>query len=136
LQIMSAKAFLYALLAFVCVAGCCMDNITPVDMTSTAIDESFARIRIYAITNGAVPPSLDVLPKRNGYMNRITDGWGRPLVYRVAPDGIITIMSFGRDGNAGGSGEDADISLSYRSRRPDGSLWVGADLWTIEAQVK
>jgi len=133
---MSVRGFPYTLLAMVCMAGCCMDTITPVDITSTAITESFARVQIYAQTNGAVPPSLDVLPKRKGYINRITDGWHRPLLYRVAPDGVITIMSFGRDGKPGGTGEDADISVSYRSKRPDGSLLVGADLWIVEAQVR
>jgi hypothetical protein len=113
-----------------------MDTISPIDSTITAMDESFARVQIYAKTNGAVPPSLDVLPKRKGYANQITDGWHRPLLYRVAPDGVITITSFGRDGKPGGTGEDADIAVSYRSKRPDGSLWVGSDLWIVEAQVR
>ncbi len=113
-----------------------MDTITPVDSTVTAIGESFARVQIYARRNGAVPPSLNVLPKRRGYANQITDGWHRPLLYHVAPDGVITITSFGRDGKPGGTGEDADISESYRSKRRDGSLWVTSDLWIVEAQVR
>ena len=133
---MSASGSPYTLLAVVCLAGCCMDTISPIDSTITAMDESFARVQIYAKTNGAVPPSLDVLPKRKGYANQITDGWHRPLLYRVAPDGVITITSFGRDGKPGGTGEDADIAVSYRSKRPDGSLWVGSDLWIVEAQVR
>ena len=69
-------------------------------------------------------------------MNRTTDGWNRPLQYRVAQDGIITLTSLGADGKPGGDGEDADISVSYRSKRPNGSLWVGSPMWLVEAEVK
>ena len=42
----------------------------------------------------------------------IVDGWKRPLVY-VPPAGTNTgmIMSFGRDGMPGGTGQDADITV-------------------------
>jgi hypothetical protein len=113
-----------------------MHTLTPVEVTDTAIGESFARIQIYAETNHSVPPSLNALPKRKGYANQITDGWHRPLLYRVTPDGVITITSLGRDGKLGGAGEDADISVNYHSKRPDGTLWVGSDSWIIHAQIK
>ncbi|MEI8289359.1 MAG: type II secretion system protein GspG [Verrucomicrobiota bacterium] len=126
-----------ALIFLVMACGsCCMHTITSVEMTWTAIDETFVRIAIYAETNKAVAPSLDVLPKRDGYANQTTDGWKRPLQYRVAKDGIITLTSLGADGKPGGSGENADISKSYRAKRPDGSLWVGAPMWIAEAEVK
>ena len=114
----------------------CTDKITPVEMTRTAMTETLVRINIYAETNKAIAPSLDVLAKRDGYVNRTTDGWNRPLQYRVAQDGIITLTSLGADGKPGGDGEDADISVSYRSKRPDGSLWVGSPMWLVEAEVK
>jgi hypothetical protein len=114
----------------------CTDKITPVEMTRTAMTETLARINIYAETNKAVAPSLDVLAKRDGYLNRTTDGWNRPVQYRVAQDGIITLTSLGADGKPGGDGENADISVSYRSKRPDGSLWVGSPMWLVEAEVK
>jgi hypothetical protein len=112
----------------------CTDQISPVNMTHTAIDETFARINIYARTDGAVPTSLDALPK--GYVIRTVDGWGRPLQYRVQQDGIITVTSYGRDGVPGGIDDDADISVSYRTRYSDGNLWVGADRWIVEARVR
>ena len=34
----------------------------------------------------------------------------------------------------GGSGENAAISQSYHSRRPDGSLWVGAPMSMVETE--
>lgn len=125
---------LFAVFAVFAVVSC--DRITPVEMTKTAITETVVRINIYAETNRAVPPSLDVLPRRNGYANRTTDGWGRPLQYRVATNGIITLTSFGRDAKPGGSGEDADVSESYFAKKPDESLWVGSAMWIVDAQVR
>lgn len=112
------------------------NRIPPVSMTRTAMTETLVRINLYAETNKALPPSLDVLPKREGYMNRTTDGWKRPLQYSVAGDGVITLRSFGAHGIPGGDGDNADIVQSYRSRRPDGSLWVGSPMWIVEAEVK
>lgn len=115
--------------------ACCMHTITPVEETQGAIIETFVRISIYAKTNKAIGVSLDVLPKRDGYANQTIDGWKRPLHYRMTEDGIITLTSFGADGKLGGNGKNADISKSYRSKRPDGSLWVGAPMWIVEAEV-
>jgi general secretion pathway protein G len=40
------------------------------------------------------------------------DPWGRPFVYRVpGQKGEFEVLSYGRDGKPGGSGEDADIVL-------------------------
>jgi general secretion pathway protein G len=39
-----------------------------------------------------------------------SDPWGRPYVYRSSgPQGEFEVVSYGRDGKPGGSGEDADI---------------------------
>ncbi|MGH8740141.1 MAG: type II secretion system major pseudopilin GspG [Burkholderiales bacterium] len=41
------------------------------------------------------------------------DPWGRPYVYRTpGQKGEFEIVSLGRDGKAGGSGEDADIGVN------------------------
>ena len=41
------------------------------------------------------------------------DPWGRPYVYRVPGQaGEYDVFSYGRDGKAGGSGEDADIGFA------------------------
>jgi general secretion pathway protein G len=52
-------------------------------------------------------------PNWNGpYLKKAlpSDPWGRPYVYRVpGQKGDFDLFSLGRDGRAGGSGEDADI---------------------------
>ena len=116
--------------------ACCTDRITPVDMTYTAIGETFYRIHMYAQSNSTIPQSLDALPRRPGYLNRTTDGWDRPLEFIVGTDGTITLRSYGRDGQPGGDGEDRDISRTYRTKRSDGSFWAAEELWVVEGQVR
>lgn len=38
------------------------------------------------------------------------DPWGRPYIYRPTESGGFSIISYGKDGQPGGSGENADIS--------------------------
>jgi general secretion pathway protein G len=41
-----------------------------------------------------------------------SDPWGRPYVYRTPGEkGEFALLSYGRDGKPGGSGEDADIGI-------------------------
>jgi hypothetical protein len=133
------KFFLILLLSLIMI-GCkhfgIVNVIPPVDMTQSAITETFVRIDIYARQTKKIPPSLDVLPKREGYANSITDGWNRPLLYRINEDGVITLTSLGKDGKVGGTGDDADISKSYYTEHKDGSLWIGEEMWIVQAEVR
>lgn len=96
--------------------------------------ETFARVNLYAEQHHEIPSSLAVLLKREGYANQMADGWGRPLQYSVGDDGRLKLTSLGRDGTPGGTEEDADISKPYLGERSDGSLWVGSEMWIIEAE--
>jgi general secretion pathway protein G len=119
-----------------CFLGSLDSRITAVDSTTSAMGETFVRIDLYAKAHGTIPASLDVLPNRDGYTNRTTDGWGRPLIYSIGNDGLLTLTSYGKDGKPGGEGADADIVKSYYSKRADGSLWVGSEMWLVEAEVR
>ena len=45
----------------------------------------------------------DVLP---------ADPWGRDYLYRALPDGLrVSVISLGRDGAEGGTGEDSDVGV-------------------------
>ena len=40
------------------------------------------------------------------------DPWGRPYVYRIPGEkSEFQLFSYGRDGKAGGTGEDADLGI-------------------------
>ena len=56
-------------------------------------------------------PPLPPNWKNGGYLEKLPkDPWGRPYVYlNPGVRGEIEVMSFGADGQAGGSGVDADI---------------------------
>jgi general secretion pathway protein G len=50
------------------------------------------------------------LTRRDG----IIDPWGYPYIYTVSSsDGHVIVSSFGADGKAGGTGEDADITSEH-----------------------
>jgi general secretion pathway protein G len=38
------------------------------------------------------------------------DPWGRPYVYQLGQSGGVAILSYGKDGQPGGTGENADIT--------------------------
>jgi hypothetical protein len=84
-----------------------IDVIPPRAMTLTAMSETAARIGLYFGRNKRLPTDL-------GYANRSADGWGRPLIYTIDAFDAFTLRSLGRDGNVGGTGDDADVSLQYR----------------------
>ena len=117
-------------------ASCCMRVITPVEITHTAIGETFVRMHMYLTEHHQFPGALDDLPKREGYANRTTDGWQRPLIYTIEQDNFITLRSLGKDGRPGGSGEGADIQKTYRTKNPDGSWCVDEEFWIVTAEVK
>lgn len=59
-----------------------------------------------------VPPANE--PKWQGpYLKKAVplDPWGRPFVYRIPGEhGEFDLFSYGRDGQAGGSAENADVT--------------------------
>lgn len=114
----------------------CMDFIPPEDMTTTAIGETFFRIHLYAKSKGVLVERLIDLPERSGYGNRLTDGWGRALLFELNEDGILTLQSLGEDGLAGGVGSNCDIVCRYRTRDESGRFIVSDDLWIVTGEVK
>ncbi len=87
-----------------------------IDSLEKALDQYRLDMRRYP----SVEEGLDALVARpaaastwNGpYLKKAVpaDPWGRPYVYRApGQKGDFELVSFGRDGRPGGSGEDADI---------------------------
>lgn len=130
-----AMAVLLIVVGFWLIATSLATVITPPEMTQTAIGESFYRIYLYANANQKLPETLDDLPNRSGYGNRITDGWGNRLNYEISDDGIITLSSLGADQKPGGIGDDADISRSYRSVDEQGVFIAGQEMWIVTGEL-
>jgi len=83
-------------------------------------------ITAYMIENaGRFPENMDVLlvPDSSGHvpLARDTiplDPWGNPYLFQPAPSGSddFRVMSYGKDGQAGGEGDDADLdSIQIRN---------------------
>ena len=79
-----------------------------IDALEKAIDQ-------YRLDNRRYPTSEEGLAAVQPYLKKTlpNDPWGRPYVYRMPGEkGDYSIVSFGRDGKPGGSGEDTDIGAN------------------------
>ena len=69
----------------------------------------------YRLETRRYPSAEEGLEALRPYLKKAVphDPWDRPYVYRVpGQTGEYEILSYGRDGKAGGSGEDADIGIN------------------------
>jgi general secretion pathway protein G len=72
----------------------------------------------YRLDNRRYPTSEEGLAALQPYLKKTlpNDPWGRPYVYRTPGQrGEFDLFSYGRDGKAGGSGEDADIGFNAQA---------------------
>jgi general secretion pathway protein G len=78
--------------------------------------ESFEKaLDQYRLDTRRYPTSEEGLQALGPYLRKAVpnDPWGRPYVYRTpGSKGEYEILSYGRDGKAGGSGDDGDIGLN------------------------
>jgi len=105
-------------------------RVPPAEVTRSRMAFDRQRILDYAHDHNQLPPTLSALPRltRKPEADRyLEDAWRRPLIYEVETSGIVTLKSLGRDGLPGGSGQDADVTLSFPSHRPDGSWSQNTD---------
>ena len=78
-----------------------------IDALEKAVDQ-------YRLDNRRYPTSEEGLAAVQPYLKKTLpmDPWGRAYVYRVPGDkSEYEIVSYGRDGKPGGTGEDADIGV-------------------------
>ena len=72
------------------------------------------RIRRYVKLNDEIPHDLSNLPILRGFGNDIEDAWGNEIEYDINGKDVV-LTSFGRDGKAGGEGEDEDIIEKFNA---------------------
>jgi len=78
-----------------------------IDALEKALDQ-------YRLDNRRYPNAEEGLVAIQPYLKKAlpADPWGRAYVYRVPGQrGEFDVFSYGRDGKAGGTGEDADIGV-------------------------
>jgi len=77
-----------------------------IDALEKALDQ-------YRLDKRRYPTAEEGLAAIQPYLKKTlpNDPWGRPYLYRAAgASGDFEVVSLGRDGKTGGSGEDADLS--------------------------
>jgi len=78
-----------------------------IDALEKALDQ-------YRLDNRRYPTSEEGLAAIQPYLKKALpdDPWGRPYIYRIPGEkSEYEVVSYGRDGKPGGSGEDADIGV-------------------------
>jgi general secretion pathway protein G len=79
-----------------------------IDALEKALDQ-------YRLDNRRYPTGEEGLAAIQPYLKKTlpNDPWGRPYLYRTPGQrGEYEVYSYGRDGKAGGNGEDADIGFA------------------------
>ena len=90
-----------------------VEPIPPISITTGSMTETAFRVQEYVKIHHTIPTNLYCLPERKGYRNSIKDGWGNEIQYNVNEEGIITLISLGKDEKPGGKGNNADIIESF-----------------------
>lgn len=117
-----SKAMLAGVLAVIAVVAFLLfsatTTISSADMTATRLRVLEFRIRQYVQKEGhKVPADLNTLPKTPNKDNSITDGWGRQFIL-IIDDSVITLTSYGKDGEPGGTGDNADVVHRFSLESP------------------
>jgi len=84
-----------------------------VQVARAQIDALEKALDHYRLDKRRYPTAEEGLAAVQPYLKKTlpNDPWGHPYVYKAAgASGDFQILSYGRDGKAGGSGEDADIT--------------------------
>lgn len=88
-------------------------------VAQSAVQELTKQVRLYCMDNGMTRPPSDfdldlLLQGSDPYLAKkehLIDPWGRPYLMMIPGDHNpdFDIYTYGRDGQAGGDGEDADV---------------------------
>jgi general secretion pathway protein G len=84
-----------------------------VQVAKAQIDSLEKALDQYRLEKRRYPTAEEGLAAIQPYLKKTlpNDPWGHPYVYKAGgTGGDFEVISFGRDGKAGGSGEDADIT--------------------------
>jgi general secretion pathway protein G len=86
-----------------------------IQVAKAQIDSLEKALDQYRLDKRRYPTSEEGLEALRPYLKKAVpnDPWGRPYVYRAPGENReFELLSYGRDGKPGGSGEDADIGLN------------------------
>jgi len=87
---------------------------SPMSFTKLKLGSIEGGIRRFYLENGGLPEDLRDLgnPDPRLFDNADKDNWGNEIIYCVESNSV-TLTSLGKDGKAGGTGENTDIVVSF-----------------------
>ena len=86
-----------------------------IQVAKAQIDSLEKALDQYRLDKRRYPSTEEGLEAVRPYLKKAVpnDPWGRPYVYHApGQNGDFEVFSYGRDGKAGGNGEDADIGIN------------------------
>ena len=90
-----------------------------VQVARVQIDSLEKALDQYRLDNRRYPTSEEGLAAIQPYLKKALpdDPWGRPYLYRIPGEKTeFEVVSYGRDGKPGGTGEDADIGVQTMTK--------------------
>jgi hypothetical protein len=107
-------------------------TVTQQEETESAMYADKDRILDYIREHRVLPKSLSELPKPHDEIDATKDGWGRPIIYIIGKNDVVTLVSFGEDGKPSGSGDAADIIQSLKTKDAKGN-WIQSPNFTNQS---
>ena len=99
--------------------------------TRTVLAMLKKRILRYGHWHDRLPTDLGQLPPVQNEVSDITDAWGFPIRYS-REDGVVKLVSYGADGQPGGTGPDSDIVGIFITKTANGEWQDEICDWAIE----
>jgi hypothetical protein len=119
------KPILYIFIVVVVVCAAIIflfvDAVPPSSKTFGAMHMCKRRILRYAAKYNRLPKTLQETQPIEGFDSSIKDAWGVLLDYSAEPNGLVKLVSLGKDRKPGGTGNNRDMIGTFQSKQPDGS---------------
>lgn len=96
-----------------CRTASLVDTIPPRSYSATTLTITHDRIQKYWNAHGKAPAQPSDLPDEPNRDCSLTDGWGRDLYWESDGENKVKVWSLGQDGQPGGEGEDADMTVEF-----------------------
>jgi Type II secretion system (T2SS), protein G len=90
-----------------------IDVIPAQNLTQTRLVVTFGRIQTFWNQHGKVPRHATELADEKDRDCSTMDGWGREFIWVSDGKTRVKVLSLGRDGKLGGTGEDADLEVEF-----------------------
>ena len=108
IEIIVVVAILTLMAAAVAVSVLAVHRSAQVDVARLDLKALRNALDLYALKNGRYPPTLAALVDTRILSHAPKDPWKRDYTYKLEA-GQPVLQSYGRDGEPGGDGDDADI---------------------------